>query len=141
MRGCKLFKTAALFLLVATPSIAQQQPPLIRLTNQAMSPYIGVKKGGDIGPMGKEANLQGWLVLNGARFRNSEYPVLAKTLAENYARQGFKLLDPDFTQLPVEPSEADSRGQIVKGFAICPSPALCGDLTGAIMPFNLNSSL
>jgi hypothetical protein len=136
-----LLKLAVLLLFVTTTSVAQEQPSLIRLPKQATSPSIGIKKGGVIGPMGKEMHLGGWLVLNGARFRNSEYPELAKTLAENYAQQGYTSKDPDFTQLPAEQSEADPHGQIVRGFAICPSPALCGDLTGSIMPFDLNSSL
>src|SRR5712664_2459247 len=122
----KLFHIAVFLSFAASSAVAQKDPPLIRLTHQAMSPLIGLKKGA-IGPMGREVNLPGWLVLNGARFRNSEYPVLAKTLAENYAQQGYTSPDSDFTQLPIEPSEQAPHGQIVKGFAICPSPALCGD--------------
>jgi hypothetical protein len=133
-------KLAALLLFVATTSLAQEPPPLIRLPKQVTSPFMGFK-GGVIGPTGKEQNLGGWLVLNGARFRNSEYPELARTLAENYAQQGYTSKDRDFTQLPAEQSEADPHGQIVRGLAICPSRTLCGDLTGAIMPFDLNSSL
>jgi hypothetical protein len=91
-------------------------------------------------PARPEANLAGGLVLNGARFQNSEYPELAKMLAENYAQQGFKSPDPNFTVLAPFPAEMDSHGNVVRGSAICPSRAIC-DLVGAVMPFDLNSSL
>jgi hypothetical protein len=136
--GLKLFHIAVFLSFAASSAVAQKDPPLIRLTKLAMGPRTSLAA---TAPMGREVNLLGWLVLNGARFRNSEYPVLAKTLAENYARQGYTSPDSDFTQLSTEPSAQDSHGQIVKGSAICPSPALCGDLTGEVMPFNLNSLL
>ena len=85
--------------------------------------------------------MEGWLVLNGARFRNSDYPELAKVLAENYAQQGYKSPDPNFTQLTAEQSETDSHGRIVRGLAICPSREICGDLVGELAAFDLNSSL
>jgi hypothetical protein len=89
-----------------------------------------------------ERNLEGWLVLNAARFRNSEFPILAKVLREAYAAQGVaSSSDSEFTQLPYEPNESDSHGQIKGGTAICPSRALCGELIGESMPFNLDSSL
>ena len=131
---------AALFVFIANPSNAQNEPPLIRLTKQATSPQMVYDKGG-LHPRG-EKNLEGWLVLNAARFRNSEYPVLARVLREDYAARGVaSSSDSEFTQLPYEPNESDSHGQIKGGTAICPSPALCGDLTGVSMPFNLNASL
>jgi hypothetical protein len=94
-----------------------------------------------LGSSGKEANLGGWLVLNGARFANSEYPDLAKVLRENYAQQGFQVTDPIFTQLPAEQSATDTHGRIVRGVAICPSKSICGDLVGTLMPFGLDASL
>jgi hypothetical protein len=90
--------------------------------------------------MGRETRLAGWLVLNGARFRNKIYPELAQILAENYAQHGFVSADKEFTQLPAEQFEAKSDGEIVRGFAICPSKAVC-ELPGIIMPFNLDASL
>ena len=44
-------------------------------------------------------HLGGWLLLNGARFRNAEFPILASALKENYARQGRVFNDAEFTQL------------------------------------------
>ena len=102
---------------------------------------MGYTKGG-FGPMGKETNLAGWLVLNGASFPNSEFPDLARQLRETYAKaNGYVPPDPDMTPLPNQPHESKSNGEVVRGFAICPSRALCGDLTGTFMPFNLDSSL
>jgi hypothetical protein len=96
---------------------------------------------GAFGPMGRESNLGGWLVLNGASFRNAEYPELAKQLRENYAKtNGYVPPDPNMTPLTKEPLQSKPTGEVVRGFAICPSPAICG-LTGTIMPFNLDSSL
>src|SRR6185437_14298285 len=133
---------ASALLAFASGAVARSEPRLVRLPAQATSPHIGIKKGGVIGSMGKEASLKDWLVLNGARFANSEYPDLAKIVAENYAQQGYsKSPDPNFTQLPVEPFEADYRGEIIRGMAICPTRAICGDLVGSLMPFNLNSNL
>jgi hypothetical protein len=92
------FATAMLLVGVA-PSIAQQEAPLIRLTNQATAPKMQAGPGG-IKPIG-EKNLAGWLVLNGARFRNSEYPDLSKHLLETYAAEHQpNNSDAQFTQLP-----------------------------------------
>jgi hypothetical protein len=117
-----------------------QEAPLVRLPKSATTPNIAFKKGG-LRETGKEMNLGGWLVLNGARFRNVEFPVLANILRENYARQGHVSNDSEFTQLPAKQIVTNPAGQIVRGFAICPSPAICGDLTGTFMPFNLDASL
>ena len=73
------------------------------------------------------------------RFRNSDFPELAKFLADVYAQIGIVSSDPEFTQLPLEPIEAKPDGRIVRGFAICPSQSAC-DL-GSRMPFNLEASL
>jgi hypothetical protein len=130
---------AALLICVAGSSIAQQEPPLVRLTKQATSPQMRATARGIVSD--RDNNLAGWLVLNAARFRNSEYPELAKHLRETYAVTGNAgSSDLEFTQLPYEPNELDSHGQIVRGIAICPSTALCG-LTGALAPFNLEASL
>lgn len=130
---------AALFLFSAG-AFAQNERPLIRLTKQATSPMMVHSKTG-LHPK-DEKNLEGWLVLNGARFRNSEFPALANILREAYAEQHVpNESDADFTQLPGEPTEQDTHGRVVRGNAICPSPALCGQLTGEVMPFNLESSL
>jgi hypothetical protein len=99
-----------------------------------------IKKGG-LGSSGRETNLRGWLVLNGARFPNSEFPDLARVLRENYAQQGLQTTDPDFTQLPTEKTGTDSRGRIVRGFAVCPLKSICGDLVGQLAPFDLDASL
>jgi hypothetical protein len=136
----RVLATPLLYVLLATPSFAQDEPPLLRLTNQAMSPRMAFKKG-VLGPTGRETNLKGWLVLNGARFANSEYPVLAKILKEAYAQHGYSDPDPNFTRLQAFPTEKDAHGTIVRGMAICPSPALCGELTAEVAPFDLNSGL
>jgi hypothetical protein len=128
-----------IFVWGATPVLTQEAALLTKLPKNATSPVIGLKNGG-IGPTGKELNLGGWLVLNGALFPNADYPALAQLLKENYAQQGLVSNDPDFTQLPREPYEAKPNGEIVRGFAICPLPALCGD-PGTLMPFDLDSSL
>jgi hypothetical protein len=130
------------FVFLGTPVLAllAQEAALTKLPRNATSPAMGYKNGG-FGPMGKEMNPGGWLVLNGARFRNVEFPILANTLKENYSRQGYVSDDSEFTQLPAEQSESKPGGEIVRGFAICPSPAICGDLTGTIMPFDLDASL
>jgi hypothetical protein len=140
MRHSKPIKTAVLFVFATGPASAQNEPPLIHLTKQALSPSLTYKKDTPR-PLRTERNLEGWLVLNGARFRNSEYPQLAKNLAENHAQRGHTSRDRDFTQLPLVPSEPDSHGEIMRGFAICPSRALCGDTVGDITAFDLSSSL
>jgi hypothetical protein len=131
----------AVLLLGMAPSIAQQNnQPLIRLTNQATTPKMKYTAGG-LKPYG-EKNLSGWLVLNGARFRNSEYPDLSKHLLETYAAEHqANNSDAEFTQLPGGATEADPHGQIIKGWAICPTKALCGDLIGELAQFNLDASL
>jgi hypothetical protein len=111
----------AVLLLGAAPSIAQKDDrPLIRLTNQATTPVMVF---GRCGPKPvAEKNLAGWLVLNGARFRNSEYPDLGKHILEIYAaQQQSSNSNAEFTQLPVAESEADPHGHIIKGWAICPT--------------------
>jgi len=127
------------FLCLASPVLAQE-PKLIALPQHATSPFLGYRSG-KFREMGKEANIGGWLVLNGARFRNSEFPELAKIHSQGYARQGFVATDPELTQLPLEPYDSKPDGQVVRGFAICPSRAICGDLIGSRMPFNLDTSL
>jgi hypothetical protein len=122
-------------------ALAQQNAPaLIRLPKQASSPVMGYRAG-KFAPMGREASLAGWLVLNGASFPNEEYPVLAKQLREVYAREGFVVNDRDSTPLQNHGVTMNAKGEVVSGLAICPSPALCGDLTGTFAPFNLNSDL
>jgi hypothetical protein len=86
-------------------------------------------------------NVGGWLVLNGAVFLNSEYPDLAATLREAYASTGYTPPDPDRTMLVNEPHQTKPNGEIVRGAAICPSRALCGDYVGTIQPFDLDASL
>lgn len=131
---------AFVFSVTAVTATAQQEPPLIRLTKQATSPQMRHVQGRLRSD--RETNLAGWLVLNGARFRNAEYPALAKHLVETYAARGIaSLSDAEFTQLPYEPNESDSHGQVVRGMAICPAPVLCGDLIGILAPFNLEASL
>jgi hypothetical protein len=93
-----------------------------------------------LGLSGRETNLGGWLVLNGARIANSEYPDLAKVRRENYAQQGFQVTEPDF-QLPHQQTQIDSHGRIVRGIAVCPLGTICGDAVGELMPFNLDASL
>jgi hypothetical protein len=140
MKSRIIATVTALFLFSGSQSNAQQEPPLIRLTKQALSPQMRATARGITSD--RENNLTGWLVLNGARFRNSEYPALAKSLAETYAQQGLASnSDADFTELPFQPSEADPHGQIVRGWAICPTPALCGDLVGSLAAFDLDASL
>jgi hypothetical protein len=136
-----MIKTSVAFTAVIWASIAcAQEPTLVRLPKSATTPILGFKKGG-LRETGKEMNLGGWLVLNGARFRNAEFPALANILAENYARQGRVSERSEFTRLPVQQSVTNPAGQIVRGVAICPSPAICGDSLGTLMPFNLDASL
>jgi hypothetical protein len=130
---------SALLLASCGYAWSEDSPPLIRLPKQATSPDVGYKKGA-FGPTGHERSLAGWLVLNGARFRNADFPELAQTLIESYRQQGYVLRGKEFTPLPAEPIEKDSHGEAVKGLAICPSSALCG-LVGDVMPFNLDASL
>jgi hypothetical protein len=135
--------TASLFVFLTAAGAAfaeQNSPPLIHLPKQASSPVMGYKAG-TFGPMGRESNLGGWLVLNGASFPNKEYPVLAKQLREVYARGGFVVNDPDFTPLRNHGVKMNAAGRVVSGVAICPSPELCGDLTGTFAPFDLDSDL
>ena len=94
------------------------------------SPILGFSKKG-IGETGRDLNLGGWLVLNGAAFKNADYPDLATALAEADAERGYKSPEPDYTDLPNEPHEAKPSGEVVRGFAICPSKALCEDHVGA----------
>jgi hypothetical protein len=95
-----MIKTAvAAFTAVIWASIAcAQEPTLVRLPKSATTPILGFKKG-SLRETGKEMNLGGWLVLNGARFRNAEFPALANILTENYARQGRVSERSEFTRL------------------------------------------
>jgi hypothetical protein len=114
---------AAFFLFSCVSNVSAEE--LIRLTRQATSPQMGYTKGG-FGSMGTEKNLAGWLVLNGASFKNSECPELAKTLRETYAQtNGYVPPDPETTPLTNAPHESKPTGEIVRGFAICPTPAIC----------------
>jgi hypothetical protein len=136
-----MIKAAIGFIAILWTGVASaQEPPLIRLPKAATAGMLAFKKGG-LAETGKEMHLGGWLVLNGARFQNAEFPVLANALRENYARQGRVFNDAEFTQLPAQPSLTNPAGQIVRGVAICPSPVICGDMTGSLMPFNLDASL
>jgi hypothetical protein len=129
-----IFACAWLF----SASIGAQAEELIRLPKQATSPQLGVRAGG-IGPVGTQRKIAGWLVLNGATIRNVEYPELAKLLRENYQLQGRTLPDTETTPLPKEAYEAKSSGEIVRGYAICPSTAICGALPGEITAFDLDA--
>jgi hypothetical protein len=138
-----VFKSSILvasLLLVVTASLHAQEARLIRLPKEATSPQLTIKKG-SLASSGRETNLGGWLVLNGARFANSEYPDLAKIVRENYSAQGLENTDPDFTQLPTQDIATDSHGRIVRGVAVCPLRSICGDLVGELVPFNLDASL
>ena len=95
----------------------ERSPELIRLPKQATSPQFGVRPGGTIGPVGRESNLAGWLVLNGATFPNKEYPDLARTLREDYAQQNYTLPNLDVTPLPDMGVKARPSGEIVGGMA------------------------
>ncbi|SHM40630.1 hypothetical protein [Bradyrhizobium lablabi] len=129
------------FLAIVSVSSASAED-LIRLPKQATGPVLGIVDGGKIGPTGKETNLEGWLVLNGASFQNAEYLELAENLREVYARaNGYVPPDPDVTPLANEPHETKPTGEIVRGIAICPLRALCGGIVGTLMPFNLDSSM
>lgn len=127
-------------LVGAAPSCAADAPKLTSLTSNALLPHTGYKDG-QMAPMGSDATFAGWLVLNGAKFRNSDYPELAKTLRQHYRKNGLAPPDPDFTALPTRVFEKDVNGEPIRGIAICPSRRLCGDLVGALLPFDLNSSL
>jgi hypothetical protein len=127
-------------LFALAPSLHAQEAPLTRLPKEVTSPFLAFKSAA-MGSSNNDANLAGWLVLNGARFANSEYPDLAKALREMYERQGVRVTDADFTQLPTEKNATDAHGRTVQGVAICPSRPICGDLVGTIMPFNLDASL
>jgi len=127
-------------LFALAPSLHAQEAPLTRLPKDVTSPFLAFKSTA-LGSTNEDANLAGWLVLNGARFANSEYPDLARALREMYERQGVHVTDPDFTQLPTEKNATDGHGRTVQGVAICPSRSICGDLVGTIMPFNLDASL
>jgi hypothetical protein len=136
-----MLKAAVAFTAILWAGLASgQKPRLVRLPKTAATGMFAFKNG-RLGNAGKEMNLGGWLVLNGARFRNAEFPALANILKENYARQGRVLNDAEFTQLPSQQSLTSPAGQIVRGVAICPCPVLCGDMTGTLMPFNLDASL
>lgn len=129
-------------LLSSLPADAQRRAPeLVRLPKQATSPQLGMRPGGNIGPTGRESNLTGWLVLNGATFPNEEFPDLARTLRENYAKQGYSAPTSNVTQLPNMGVRTSSSGGIVGGMAICPSREICGGLVGVLAPFDLDSSL
>lgn len=121
------------------PALAQAPPRLTALPQQATSPILSFQKG-KFGGAVKEVNIGGWLVLNGANLRNSEFPDLAKILAERNAQRGFVSKDPEVTQLPTELYESKPDGRIARGYAICPLSSLCGDLIGTVMPFNLETS-
>ena len=121
-RGALMIATLAC--LLPSTGAEAQEPPLIRLPGFATSPVIGALKSGKVGPMGRETNIGGWLVLNGARFLKSDFPELAKTLDENYAAQGYKFNDPNFTRLPAEQRQSRPDGEVFRGFAICPSTQL-----------------
>lgn len=122
------------------PSLHAQEATLTRLPKEARSPFLAFKNS-VLGSSSNDANLAGWLVLNGARFANSEYPDLARAMREIYQRQGVQVSDPDFTRLPAEKIATDLDGRAVQGVAICPSRLICGDLVGTIMPFKLDASL
>ncbi|WP_439925610.1 hypothetical protein [Nitrobacter sp. JJSN] len=79
-------------------------------------------------------------MLNGATFKNSDYPDLARVLATVYAQNDYKSLDTENTILRNEPHEMKPSGEVVRGLAVCPSKAICGDLVGTIQPFNLDAS-
>jgi hypothetical protein len=130
----------AVQLFVLTPSLHAQEAQLTILPKHVTSPQLAFKKG-VLGSSGRETNMGGWLVLNGARFANSEYPDLARELRETYAQQGFPETDPNFTQLPTEKTETDSHGRIVRGMAVCPLKSICGELVGELAPFDLDASL
>lgn len=137
----KTLFVATCLLLANNLTAASQQPKLTFLPKNVTS---GQMKAGPSGmvPSGREQNLGGWMVLNGARFRNAEFPELAKILGENYkATNGYVSPDPDFTQLTADAFELAPNGDVVRGVAICPTRTICGDLVGMLAPFNLNSSL
>ena len=141
MTGAKATFAVVLFLLGA-PSIARQaDPPLVRLTDQAWGPTYRLTRDGPerVG----EKHFAGWLLLNGARFRNSEFPELRTFLLHRYSELSQRSnSDDEFTQLPGEDFEADPNGQIIAGAAICPAEALCGDHTivGAVRGFTVKAS-
>ena len=118
---------------LVSASIGAQAQELIRLPKEATSPQLAGRADGT----GK--NIAGWLVLNGATIRNVEYPELAKLLRENYQLQGKTLADTETTPLPKDAYESRSSGEIVRGYAICPSTAICGALPGEITAFDLDA--
>ena len=127
-------------LFLFTSSLRAQDAELIRLPKYVTSEFWAYQEGKPR-PIGTETNMAGWLVLNGARFSNTEYPELARVMREHYAALGMSDADPDTTKLFALEYTTDSHGRIVRGHAICPSSEICGGLVGAMVPFNLDSSL
>jgi hypothetical protein len=115
-------------------TVRAEASELVRLPHFATSSMKTAK-----GEAAKDASLAGWLVLNGASFRNAEFPELAQILQQGDKRAGGSAAS-ETTPLPFEPFELRPTGGIARGFAICPSKALCGDLLGSIAPFNLKTS-
>jgi hypothetical protein len=128
-----LFFVIAVFCFVSSVHAAD----LIRLPGQATSPASGAKNK-NASSAGNEVNFAGWLVLNGASFQNAEFPELSNVLQQRYGPAG-AASDSKVTPLPFEPFEVRPTGDIARGYAICPSKALCGDRVGAIMPFILGA--
>jgi hypothetical protein len=121
----------AVQLFAVVRSLHAQEAPLTRLSKEVTSPFLAFKSAA-LGSSNEDANLAGWLMLNGARFANSEYPDLAKALREMYERQGIHVTDSDFTQLPTEKNATDGHGRTVQGVAICPQR--CARQEGNVAP-------
>jgi hypothetical protein len=102
------------------------EPPVIKLP-----PYATTSTMRTTGPTGRERNVGGWLVMNGALFRRSEFPDLANALEEASPSRS----DPksEFVRLPR--ADLGYQGQsIIRGFALCPGQPVCDD-PGEIAPF------
>jgi len=90
---------AVLWVGLSVAGASAQEPKLTFLQKNVTSPHMTATMNG-VHPTGREQNLGGWMVLNGARFRNSDFPELAKGLVRTTPRRATKIPIPILRSCP-----------------------------------------